>query len=121
MDRRTSRNSCKLLDHEGPWDEQGGRTNLAAQDHFSHDTRYAFSRHSSPDTLPLPVDTFSLVTFQNTNCSRRPSTVDVLMLFLSMRGSTPRGPRVMVNLSFCAPLTTWMSGVKSAQGVIAKL
>jgi hypothetical protein len=61
LSRRTSRNSCKLLGqaYEGP----------------------------SLDTLPLPLDTLSLVTLQNTNCSRSPSTVDVLMLFLSMRGS----------------------------------
>ena len=37
---------------------------------------------------------------QNNNCSRRPRTVDVLMLFLSMRGSTPRGPWPTLNLSF---------------------
>src|SRR5262245_51788504 len=67
---------------------------------FSHDTRYAFSRHSSLDTLPLPLDTLSLVTLQNTNCSRSPSTVDVLLLFLAMRGSTPSGPRPRLNWSF---------------------
>ena len=45
----------------------------------------------------------SITSLQNNNCSRRPRTVDVLMLFLSMRGSTPRGPWPMLNYVFLSP------------------
>ena len=55
------------------------------------------------------------------HCSRKPNTVVVPMLFLSMRGSNPSGPWTTLTLSFWAPLITCRSRVNRSEGVRATL
>ena len=60
------------------------------------DTRHSSlaTRHFSLDTRP------SSLSPQNTICSRKPKVVEVPMLFLSILGSSPKGPVPMLTLSF---------------------
>jgi hypothetical protein len=74
--------------------------------------------------LPRPFRSAStLDALQNTICSRTPRIVAIPMLFRLAINGTPMGPGVvpMVIFSFCAPLTTCISGVSCSHGVIAML